>query len=146
MFSTGFQKKQKLSHLEDSMHCPVCNKEMIVLEYNNVDIDWCSICSGIWLDQGELALLAQTEKKHDQITELFEDNFNPEKILPGDKQCPVCSKKMGVYEIQAKPPIEVDICPFKHGIWFDKGELEKTISLVKDEPVGELFSSIFAKT
>ncbi len=39
------------------MNCPVCKEPMIVLELDEVEIDHCISCGGIWLDAGELELL-----------------------------------------------------------------------------------------
>ena len=41
------------------MDCPVCKDAMIVMELNEVEIDHCLSCSGIWLDAGELELLLE---------------------------------------------------------------------------------------
>ena len=46
------------------MDCPVCkNEPMIVLELNDVEIDYCLSCKGIWLDTGELELLLESSAK-----------------------------------------------------------------------------------
>ncbi len=37
-----------------SMKCPVCNLALIMTERQNIEIDYCSECRGIWLDRGEL--------------------------------------------------------------------------------------------
>ena len=39
------------------MDCPVCKNAMIVLELDEVEVDYCTECEGIWLDAGELELL-----------------------------------------------------------------------------------------
>ncbi len=39
------------------MDCPVCKNAMITLELQEVEIDYCIDCGGIWLDAGELELL-----------------------------------------------------------------------------------------
>ncbi len=39
------------------MDCPVCKEPMIVLEYADVEVDFCVACEGVWLDAGELELL-----------------------------------------------------------------------------------------
>jgi len=45
------------------MDCPVCKNAMITLELEEVEIDHCTNCGGIWLDAGELELLlGQPEK------------------------------------------------------------------------------------
>ena len=39
------------------MDCPACKEPLIVLELNEVEIDNCVSCGGIWLDKGELERL-----------------------------------------------------------------------------------------
>ena len=41
------------------MDCPVCRSAMIVLEIEEVEIDYCTDCAGIWLDAGELEVLLE---------------------------------------------------------------------------------------
>ena len=36
------------------MNCPACKNSMVILELNQVEIDYCTACKGIWLDSGEL--------------------------------------------------------------------------------------------
>ena len=42
---------------EQKHHCPVDGKQMNKRVINNVVIDQCPQCAGIWLDKGELELL-----------------------------------------------------------------------------------------
>ncbi len=100
------------------MKCPVCKKDMIILELNEVEIDYCLSCKGIWLDKGELELLA--EDKNQTILNLFEP---VEKTKEKLRKCPVCNKKMKKIKMTTKQEVVmVDRCE-NHGIWFDKGEL-----------------------
>ena len=50
------REKRKDSHW---MKCPKCGSDLEEINYQQVMIDKCSDCEGIWLDKGELALLAQ---------------------------------------------------------------------------------------
>lgn len=34
--------------------CPVCRVDLIMSERQNVEIDYCPKCRGVWLDRGEL--------------------------------------------------------------------------------------------
>jgi len=43
------------------MKCPKCGSDLEEINYHNVMIDKCPECNGIWLDQGELELLAKAE-------------------------------------------------------------------------------------
>ena len=40
---------------ETIMKCPVCNTvDLVMSERQNIEIDYCPNCRGIWLDRGEL--------------------------------------------------------------------------------------------
>lgn len=34
--------------------CPIDHVDLIVVERNGVEIDYCPVCRGVWLDRGEL--------------------------------------------------------------------------------------------
>jgi Zn-finger nucleic acid-binding protein len=34
--------------------CPVCRTELIATDRQGVEIDYCPLCRGVWLDRGEL--------------------------------------------------------------------------------------------
>ena len=36
------------------MNCPVCNETLLLTNRQEVEIDYCPECRGIWLDRGEL--------------------------------------------------------------------------------------------
>ncbi len=36
------------------MKCPVCNVDLLISERQNIEIDYCPQCRGVWLDRGEL--------------------------------------------------------------------------------------------
>ena len=41
------------------MKCPKCGSELQEVNYQNVLLDTCVDCKGVWLDHGELELLAK---------------------------------------------------------------------------------------
>jgi Zn-finger nucleic acid-binding protein len=43
------------------MHCPRCSTEMNQVEIQEVPVEQCPECTGVWLDAGELELIAQRE-------------------------------------------------------------------------------------
>lgn len=55
-------EKQKLKELH-YMRCPKCGMELVEIAYNNVMIDKCTECEGLWLDAGELESVSKLEKK-----------------------------------------------------------------------------------
>ncbi|MFB0556725.1 MAG: zf-TFIIB domain-containing protein, partial [Dehalococcoidia bacterium] len=42
------------------MICPTCKSDMIVVEYNKIELDYCTNCQGVWFDSGELELLLES--------------------------------------------------------------------------------------
>jgi uncharacterized protein len=36
------------------MQCPVCRVDLVMTERQNIEIDYCPRCRGVWLDRGEL--------------------------------------------------------------------------------------------
>ena len=36
------------------MLCPACKTDLVMTERQNIEIDYCPKCRGVWLDRGEL--------------------------------------------------------------------------------------------
>lgn len=121
------------------MYCPVCNKSMIILEYEEVEIDYCPSCAGCWLDQGELELLLETSG---QMYDLSKFKSSPK----SKRRCPRCRKKMHA-DLFPDTNIEVDICPHDEGIWLDRGELVGIAELESEssasQKIKEYFKELF---
>ncbi len=107
------------------MICPVCNESMLVLELNKVEIDFCSNCSGIWLDRGELELLYSIDESENDLQKLFSETSS---LNEKSYKCPLCRKRMKKIQFN-NSELVIDKCPDNHGLWFDKGELEKLLTL-----------------
>jgi uncharacterized protein len=45
------------------MICPVCTIELVVIEKQGIEIDYCPQCRGVWLDRGELVKLIERSLK-----------------------------------------------------------------------------------
>ena len=128
------------------MDCPVCkNEPMIVLELNEVEIDYCLNCKGIWLDAGELELLLGSSTENEEFLNSFNiDDQKKEKKL----KCPICNKKMEKTLVIGDKKVRIDKCKANHGIWFESGELEdilKMASFGKDDKILILLKDMFGK-
>jgi uncharacterized protein len=124
------------------MLCPECIDEMLILELDGVEIDYCDECRGIWLDEGELELLLETDKDTD--LPILKALTSPDTVkAKGAKKCPVCNKKMLLVDIPLNPVVEIDRCPDNHGLWFDQGELEQIISASKGTTVADFLGAMF---
>lgn len=108
------------------MICPVCKESMFVLELDQVEIDYCSGCGGIWLDAGELELLVESEAERTKlINSLKEEPKHPEKKY----RCPICRRKMIKVRAGENRELLIDKCINAHGFWFDKGELNSVLEM-----------------
>ena len=45
------------------MHCPKCGMKMQEVRYGKLDVDACFSCGGVFLDKGEMDVIAQPQQK-----------------------------------------------------------------------------------
>ena len=45
-----------------SLQCPKCHGNLVESDFENIKVDVCNNCHGVWLDAGELALIAHHEE------------------------------------------------------------------------------------
>ena len=45
------------------MHCPKCGMKMQEVRYGKIDVDACFSCGGVFLDKGEMDVIAQPQQK-----------------------------------------------------------------------------------
>jgi Zn-finger nucleic acid-binding protein len=127
------------------MNCPACKDSMIVLELQQIEVDYCTSCEGIWLDAGELELMLETESERNRIIDLFK------KADPGKEKsysCPICGKRMLKFDVGEKEKVKIDKCKKNHGLWFDKGELQKVVefgSVDKENKIINLLTDMFER-
>lgn len=65
------------------MKCPLCDKEMMLEEYEGVEITVCSNCGGVWLDKGEIAKIVDAEEVEftpSEIRDTLEEMAGQKKI------------------------------------------------------------------
>jgi len=117
---------------------------MITLELADVEIDFCTGCSGVWLDAGELEQLLGDSQNTAGLLKSFKiDTQSAEK----PRKCPICLKKMQKVNVSlAESPLLLDKCAKGDGLWFDKGELQdilNTAQLDKDSKIQKLLADMF---
>lgn len=116
------------------MICPVCQRAMIVVEYRDIELDYCTVCSGVWFDSGELELLLESLDKEDRGT--FLDNILKSAAAISEekrRKCPICRRRMKKTTIAEPPGILIDVCPGKHGLWLDGGEVSQLMGHLAGE-------------
>ena len=111
------------------MICPTCHNVTIVVEQEKIELDYCTDCSGVWFDSGELELMLELvglEGSSLTVTDML--SFPEAKTTEKKRKCPICNQKMKKVTIGREPHILIDVCLEEHGLWFDGGEVNELIT------------------
>ncbi len=136
------RRKQKLR----GINCPVDSHKLITIDIEDILIEYCPECYGIWFDLGELEkLLNRKLNKKINKNKLFLDRTVTEDVNKMLKKCPVCRKNM-IIKKDYNADVFIDICSICNGIWLDTGELAVLYSKNrKDISIKNLLSQAVGK-
>ncbi|MBP9760575.1 MAG: zf-TFIIB domain-containing protein [Candidatus Pacebacteria bacterium] len=116
------------------MLCPACTNTILTSKMiDDVRIDSCPACEGIWLDNGELQNAKNIRLKdfHWFDVDLWKhdaDFFG----APSGMHCPNC-KNTDLHTIKYDHSnISIDVCEFCHGIWLDRKEFIAILKYIKN--------------
>ncbi len=109
------------------MICPVCKEDMLVIEYNEVEVDFCSTCQGIWFDTGELEMLFISAGLMEEDADLSKVLTPPGQVKEKPRKCSLCRKRMEKKILGSHPGVLIDRCVNGDGLWFDGGELRQAL-------------------
>ncbi len=112
------------------MDCPVCSIPLIVVERNEIELDYCISCKGIWFDAGELALLSEALDLSVNIPNIMD--YSVVDVKEHVRKCPRCSKVMDKVQME-NMTVVLDRCPLGEGLWFDEGELGRLLDGQKNQ-------------
>ncbi|MDB5102480.1 MAG: hypothetical protein JWP91_169 [Fibrobacteres bacterium] len=120
------------------MECPKCKSEMEFATLENMRVDRCLQCQGIWFREGEHKLLRKVKGSEliDIGSEEIGRDFNTAVNVP----CPECGGIMDRSADKSQPHIHFEICSAGHGVFFDAGEYRD----FKETSIGDLFKRITA--
>ncbi|HLK59231.1 MAG TPA: zf-TFIIB domain-containing protein [Chthonomonadaceae bacterium] len=107
--------------------CPCCEKPLTARNLDDISVDVCLDCGGIWIGQGKMPLLVRRG-----LNAL--DALESEMGLPAGNiallsenvahlPCPHCSAAMEAGPYSYNLEARVDHCPQCHGSWVGAGEL-----------------------
>jgi Zn-finger nucleic acid-binding protein len=114
------------------MDCPRCKLPLEVETYEDVEIDVCRTCWGIWLDTGEMEEILLSRRSplgSDEKAAAVQappGARNPIVPIP----CPKCSRRMERLYIDPALYLVIDRCK-THGVWLDTGEVKTLQALAE---------------
>ena len=110
------------------MICPTCRELMIVVEQDEIELDHCTNCRGVWFDAGELELMLEGMGRDSGALSLAQIIDLPAADTKEKKRrCPICGRKMKKVRIGHDPEVLIDVCEWGDGLWFDGGEVHQII-------------------
>ncbi len=62
-------EKQRLKELH-YMKCPKCGMDLSTIQMHGVNVDHCSACGGVWLDNGEVEQMLNHEAAHGVLSKI----------------------------------------------------------------------------
>lgn len=118
------------------MRCPVSGEDLIIVEFEGVELDVSPGGHGLWFDRDELQQLFDATGVPEGLHDLEErlQRLPHPKEHGHRRRCPRCHARMWHVQAPGHPdPVVLDACPHEHGLWFDKGELEQILASELDE-------------
>jgi len=120
------------------MDCPKCNANMEKVPFQNIVVDRCTACQGIWFDMLEHEQLAKM--KGSENIDSGDPKVGKNRNDIDHIKCPVCHTDM-IRMVDAKQHhIWYEACTVCHGVYFDAGEFTdyKNTSLL--DTIKDLFT------
>jgi Zn-finger nucleic acid-binding protein len=94
----------------------------MVVEREEIEVDWCLACHGLWFDEGELELLGEKAGRVLDVEDLGRRSGRV--AAAGKRRCPRCPRRLERLDFDGPEGarVVVDRCA-QHGFWLDQGEL-----------------------
>ena len=116
------------------MDCPKCAGELEEKIEENLKVNVCFICEGIWFDAGELEKVLKADSRDFEFLGLDSEDLAGkeaadllEKFDKKESKCPRCadSTKLVRKIYKGKHKVNVETCPKCNGIWLEGGEIQE---------------------
>ncbi len=118
------------------MKCPKCDSDFDRIIFEDIEVDRCKLCKGLWFDMLE---------KEDLVKLEGSESIDVGSVARGERydhlrdiSCPRCHQKMISMVDKDQLHISYESCPRCHGAYLDAGEFRD----LKEHTVVERFSEI----
>lgn len=122
------------------LKCAKCEGTLRRVQMDDVEVDQCELCSGIWFDAGELQRILGKEN----IGALRARAKAPKKDDEKRGHCPRCKGEGKLVQVASLiSDIHIDTCAVCGGQWLDAGELEILRGEGAFHSIGSFFRKLF---
>jgi len=116
--------------------CPKCRSDMEQIEVEGTIIDRCTLCNGIWFDEGEVEALSN--KKAAAAIDTGHSDLGKQYNVIDEYRCPRCGGKMEKKVDPRQRHIWYETCSDCNGSFFDAGEFRDLSQLT----ISDIFKRI----
>ena len=126
------------------MQCPCCSVELNEKMLNDVQVDECHTCKGMWFEDDELRKAKDAADKdlNWMDFEIFKhsDKFKTE---PRKLPCPQCGKTLIAINY-GDTRVQINYCPECKGTWLEKNEFGDIVDALGEELISKTFHEYIA--
>lgn len=116
------------------LSCPDCSTALKPYRLEDLSLDICESCGGVWMDRGEIGKIRRISGS--EIKE-FEHKIEPTpsrlEKRPHDPRCPKCFGPLHPFHYAAGP-LQLQTCDGLCGVWVENKELEGLANLENIPP------------
>jgi Zn-finger nucleic acid-binding protein len=112
--------------------CLKCTSILDKAKIEDIEVDHCPACGGLWLDHGEIERLSRKmQSELDRLRRLLAPQAGPPAV-PSEitTSCPACTGAMQEVTLGS---IRIDFCSRCKGFFLDRGEIDGAIAAVKGQ-------------
>ncbi len=117
------------------MNCPKCSGTLKPKTIDQIEVDQCSACSGIWFDIGEFDKIIASSY-HNELTNVAANNAGQNEMHVA---CPNCKGSTQMVQLTTPKGVVIDKCTRCSGIWLDGGEYEQIVGQGLGQYIRHLF-------
>ena len=121
------------------MKCPKCLNEMQKITYEDIEVDRCTNCKGLWFDILEKDDLLKV--KGSEVIDTGDADAGKEYNRIDHYDCPNCNVEMIRMVDNKQPHIWFESCPQCYGMFLDAGEFRD----LKEHTIVDWFRDLFTK-
>lgn len=110
-------------------HCIICDHAMTSKTVEEVEVDYCPACHGLWLDKDEIRRLSlKPAAALGELRSLVDDGGPVEPPPRNERPCPACGGKLTLALLGG---VCLRHCMVCDGVFLERGELVKAMEAIQ---------------
>jgi Zn-finger nucleic acid-binding protein len=110
------------------VECPRCSVTLVPAKRHGIDVHYCPVCKGMWLEHQEL------DQLEDEVFD-FGDRWKGTLVFSSTAttdKCPECAALLQRFRYRFYD-LEMEFCPNQHGYWLEDNEDTRVLEVMKRE-------------